>query len=429
MKKKYLCMVIAAAMLFSLMVSATASDIKTRNAELRPDVSIIIDGTTTYFESASGDSLYPILFDGSTYLPLRSIGEIMGKNVNWDEETKTITLSGTRDTYTNPIKTAAASNQTVEIQVREDFTIIIDGVTQTFRDANGDRVYPILYNGSTYLPIRAIGEIMDNDVLWDGDNLTVTLVGSGLTVTDADSFNTTTTTGTYTLDDLKNIALADAGISADSVTFIKAEKDYDDGISHYDIEFVYNGTEYDYEIAIETGTIISKKTETANGYGTTTGSTSSTGYTLDELKNIVLADAGLSGESVTYTKTKQDYDDGVLEYEIDFTYNSTKYEYEIAVSTGKIISKKTEALKYNTTTTTTSSSSNSSSTITAEEAKAIALADAGISESSVSYIKAKLDKDNGIYIYEVEFTYNRVEYDYEINASTGTIIEKDVDYD
>ena len=51
------------------------------------------------------------------------------------------------------------------------------------------RVYPILYNGSTYLPLRAIGEIMNKEVVWNNSTKTITLSGD-FTVTDADSFET-----------------------------------------------------------------------------------------------------------------------------------------------------------------------------------------------------------------------------------------------
>lgn len=58
-----------------------------------------------------------------------------------------------------------------------------------FYSVTGQRVYPILYNGSTYLPLRAIGEIMNKDVVWNNSTKTITLDGD-FTVTDADSFET-----------------------------------------------------------------------------------------------------------------------------------------------------------------------------------------------------------------------------------------------
>ena len=56
----------------------------------------------------------------------------------------------------------------------------------------------------------------------------------------------------------------------------------------------------------------------------------------------------------------------------------------------------------------------------------IALNHAGVSEASVTYYEIEMDYDYVI-VYEIEFYYNNVEYDYEINALTGDIIEYDRD--
>ncbi len=62
-----------------------------------------------------------------------------------------------------------------------------------------------------------------------------------------------------------------------------------------------------------------------------------------------------------------------------------------------------------------------------EEAKAIALAHAGMNESDISHMLCKLDYDDGIAEYEVEFWDGTTEYDYEINAVSGEIIGYDYD--
>lgn len=72
---------------------------------------------------------------------------------------------------------AAGVVQEIKAQIRPDFTIIIDGEKTTFADVNGNTVYPVLYNGTTYLPLRAIGGLMGKEVGWDGANSTVTLSG------------------------------------------------------------------------------------------------------------------------------------------------------------------------------------------------------------------------------------------------------------
>lgn len=65
--------------------------------------------------------------------------------------------------------------------------------------------------------------------------------------------------------------------------------------------------------------------------------------------------------------------------------------------------------------------------ISVDEAKNIALSHAGFSLSEVTFSKTKLERDDGIMIYEIEFYKGRVEYEYEINALTGDIIEFDTE--
>ncbi|EFM40117.1 peptidase propeptide and YPEB domain protein [[Eubacterium] yurii subsp. margaretiae ATCC 43715] len=60
-----------------------------------------------------------------------------------------------------------------------------------------------------------------------------------------------------------------------------------------------------------------------------------------------------------------------------------------------------------------------------EKAKSIALRDAGV--SGVTFVTAKLETEDGVKVYDVEFYKGNVEYDYEIDAITGKILEKDKD--
>ncbi len=65
--------------------------------------------------------------------------------------------------------------ESIQAEMHKDMTIIIDGQAQTFADANGATVYPLMYNGTTYLPVRAIGGLMGKNVAWDGSTKTITL--------------------------------------------------------------------------------------------------------------------------------------------------------------------------------------------------------------------------------------------------------------
>lgn len=62
-----------------------------------------------------------------------------------------------------------------------------------------------------------------------------------------------------------------------------------------------------------------------------------------------------------------------------------------------------------------------------DRAAQIALKDAGLTESQVSRLKVKLRVDDGVWYYDVEFRTLALEYDYEIEAYAGAILEKDID--
>lgn len=79
--------------------------------------------------------------------------------------------------------------------------------------------------------------------------------------TNNNNTNNNNTTTEITLDDAKNIALDHAKLNESDVTFTKTQLDTDDGQQVYDIDFVYNNEEYDYEIAVSNGEIISYSKE------------------------------------------------------------------------------------------------------------------------------------------------------------------------
>lgn len=72
---------------------------------------------------------------------------------------------------------ASASNglQEITAYLNANITVKLEGEVQTFQDAQGSRVYPITYKGTTYLPVRAVAGLVGLNVDWDQTTQTVLL--------------------------------------------------------------------------------------------------------------------------------------------------------------------------------------------------------------------------------------------------------------
>ncbi|NLI65653.1 MAG: hypothetical protein GX380_02790, partial [Tissierellia bacterium] len=67
--------------------------------------------------------------------------------------------------------------------------------------------------------------------------------------------------------------------------------------------------------------------------------------------------------------------------------------------------------------------SSSQSLIGAEKAKSIAFNHAGVSAANVRDLDVELDEDDGRKIYEIDFEVGDREYEYDIDAYTGKILD------
>lgn len=65
--------------------------------------------------------------------------------------------------------------QEIKAYLNGELRIQMDGQFVELKDANGNDVLPVSYNGTTYLPIRAISQLLDIDVHYDGENKIITL--------------------------------------------------------------------------------------------------------------------------------------------------------------------------------------------------------------------------------------------------------------
>lgn len=83
--------VVAVLCLLMLVVGVVASD--TVEAILRPDINISLNGQKLELKDAEGKAVYPLSYNGTTYLPVRAVGESLDLEVGWNNDTKTVILT------------------------------------------------------------------------------------------------------------------------------------------------------------------------------------------------------------------------------------------------------------------------------------------------------------------------------------------------
>lgn len=156
----------------------------------------------------------------------------------------------------------------------------------------------------------------------------------------------------------------------------------------------------------------------------------------NEVKNIITGNMNVKSEDVYFESIDFELDKSV--YEVEIYYKNRDFEYKIDARSGKVIytdfivnnnipsSNNTESSSINDSTN-SNTTNNLNAKLTVEEAKNIALTHAKLDENNVEFLRTKLDYDDGVLVYEIDFVYNKEDYDYEIDANTGAIISFDRD--
>jgi len=130
------------------------------------------------FFDANHKEVFPISYEGTTYLPIRAISGLLKIKIKWDGTKNTINLGEGEVDYRaveNSKNDKSDELESVEVLRNEDIKIFYNDDIQTFYDVNGKRVYPLSYNGTTYLPVRAVANLFDIVIDWDGETNTVIL--------------------------------------------------------------------------------------------------------------------------------------------------------------------------------------------------------------------------------------------------------------
>ena len=145
----------------------------------------------------------------------------------------------------------------------------------------------------------------------------------------------------------------------------------------------------------------------------------------DKAKKIALGDAKLAEKDVTFVKVELELEDNRLVYDVEFYSGNVEYDYDIDAVSGAIVSADKDIENY--VIPAQPSTEAQASEISVEKAKQIALSHAGV--SSARFTKAKIDYENGVKVYEIEFKVGNMEYEYDINVVNGAIVSSSAEID
>jgi endoglucanase len=141
---------------------------------LDPGITIRANDELRQPTDSEGNPVYPILYNGTTYIPVRGLSYLLGKTVAWVSDTRTIAITDTPVTAP-PVKTAVPPAAKTLTGVRPDQSIKItyNGAAKQLADVNGSPVYPILYNGTNYAPLRGALGLFGITPEYDGATKTI----------------------------------------------------------------------------------------------------------------------------------------------------------------------------------------------------------------------------------------------------------------
>lgn len=135
---------------------------------------------------------------------------------------------------------------------------------------------------------------------------------------------------------------AAGGLDADSAS-VEVDPELDEEVPHYEVELSQPGRdEQEYLVDAFTGELLSGgptvlSSDPAEHEQNASGGGSTAGIGPDQARDAALTHAGISEGQVSGLQVQQDWDDGRLEYEVEFRSGGMEYEYTIDGSTGQIL--------------------------------------------------------------------------------------------
>lgn len=140
-------------------------------------------------------------------------------------------------------------------------------------------------------------------------------------------------------EEVKTTLAEEINVEEDDIHFENVDLEMEN--SQYEIDFYYNNNEYEAKIDAKDGALIYTDFPITNNDNTTNNTTTNNDtttkeITIEEAKQIALEYASLKEDDLTLVKQREENDDGVMIYEIE--WRDTTYEYDFDISkTGEVL--------------------------------------------------------------------------------------------
>lgn len=147
-------------------------------------VNIYIDGKLYIPTDVNGNMVEPFVYNGTTYLPARAISNVFNTDIEWkngnvymtskeNEETYYIDENGNKVYMTIYPEIPTTNRQPYKTLINKTLVgnkgmkIFYNGNLFTPTDVNGNVVETYVFNGTTYLPVRAISNLFNAEINWN----------------------------------------------------------------------------------------------------------------------------------------------------------------------------------------------------------------------------------------------------------------------
>lgn len=212
-------------------------------------------------------------------------------------------------------------------------------------------------------------------------------------------------------------ALKLSGLEAANVTGFDFDRDTYMGKAVYKVEIEEMGAKYKYIFDAADFTLLDKAIEFENDMPTGSYITERQAYEL------ALRAAGVTEDVSATAVVRSEFEDGRKIFKVSFNLNAYRYDVSVDAVSGDIVKYSKSALE-------NKQAPAVAGDITAEQAKEIALAFVfpnGEERTEHTFRKVKRDYEDGQFVYEVELLAKNAEYEFEIAAKDGAILDVEIE--